>query len=152
MAKRPNYQRAPDDFRPGIVAPWPQDKAEPATVAARVKYIPSGEHKTYPSRKRLWTFDHRSHKAKCDHFAGDPWPELKATLQRAIETPVVSAEFRGEFPSRVWAYVNGILHEARLSNQQRGEYHGFPLEYPEQFPIDPHDLLRFAPRVTLAVI
>ena len=60
-------------------------------------------------------------------------------------------EFRGDFPSRAWVYINGVLHEARLTNQAIGEYHGFPLEYDEQFPEDPHDLLRNAPRVDIAV-
>ena len=48
-------------------------------------------------------------------------------------------------------YINSVLHEARLTNQAIGEYHGFPLEYDERFPEDPHELLRNAPRVAIAV-
>jgi hypothetical protein len=61
------------------------------------------------------------------------------------------AEFENEFPSRVWAYINGILHEARLHNVQLGEYHGFPLEFPEQMPIDPNGMLRKAPGEQIAI-
>lgn len=152
MAKRPSRQRGPEDFKPGIIAPWPAGKPLAAEVAARARYVPSGEHKNYPSPEGLWTLGSRSDKAKCHHFLEADWPRLVETLRQAIQAPVVNQEFRGDFPSRVWAYINGVLHEARLSNQQTGEYHGFPLEYPEQFPTDDHDLLRLAPRVTLAVV
>jgi hypothetical protein len=57
-----------------------------------------------------------------------------------------------QFPTRVWAYINGILHEAKITNSVTGEYHGMPLEYESQKPDDPHDLLRNAPRVTIPVI
>jgi hypothetical protein len=73
-------------------------------------------------------------------------------LQLAIAAPCVDEEFRGDFPARTWAYVNGVLHEARLSNKERGEYHAFPLEYEEQKPEDPHNLLIHAPHVTIPVV
>lgn len=152
IPKRPNHQRGPEDFKPGVIAPWPEDKPPPADVADRVRYLPSGEHKNYPSEQGLWTLGSRSDKAKCQHLSEHDWPRLVVTLRQAILAPVASQEFRGDFPSRVWAYINGVLHEARLSNQQTGEYHGFPLEYPEQFPTDRHNLLRLAPRVTFTVV
>jgi hypothetical protein len=43
------------------------------------------------------------------------------------------------------------LHEARLHNEQVGEYHGFPLEFAEQMPIDPNGILRNAPREQIAI-
>jgi hypothetical protein len=56
------------------------------------------------------------------------------------------------FPTRVWAYINDRLHEAKITNPATGEYHGMPLDYESQKPDDPHELLRNAPRVTLPVI
>lgn len=140
------------DFKPGIVVPWPDNKPPARDVSDRVTYIPSGEHKDYPSPDGRWTFDNRSDKAKCARLPEDQWPFVLAALRRAIRAAGVNQEFRGDYPSRVWARINGVLHEARLSNQQTGDYHAFPLEYPEQFPVDRHDLLRLAPVVTLTVV
>jgi hypothetical protein len=76
---------------------------------------------------------------------------LQRVLRRAINAGCVDVEFRGDFPSRAWAFINDTLHEARLTNQQTGEYHGFPIDYEEQYPLDPHDILRTAPRVQIPV-
>ena len=94
---------------------------------------------------------HHADKAKCAHFARSEWVRLQESLQEAIAAGCVNEEFRGGFPIRAWAYINGILHEARLSNRSNGEYHGFPLEYPEQIPSDPANLLRNAPRVEITI-
>lgn len=151
MAKRPKYQRPKEDFQPGVVAPNLPDAAAAQAIAARVRYIASGEHKNYPSPMGLWTIGHKIDKAKCDHIDPHNWALLERALREAITAGCVAAEYRGEFPARAWAYINGTLHEARLTNQTRGEYHGFPLDYPEQFPEDPHNILRNAPRVTIPV-
>ena len=46
----------------------------------------------------------------------------------AIPSPL----HRGGFPSRAWVWINGVLHEAHLTGN--GEYHGFPLDDPKQYP------------------
>jgi hypothetical protein len=74
-----------------------------------------------------------------------------AVLQDAIRAPCVDREFRGDFPARAWAFINGVLHEARLNNQVSGEYHGFPVEHEVQYPKDPDRLLKDAPRVEIPV-
>lgn len=74
---------------------------------------------------------------------------LQALLVEAICKRCVHRDFEGGYPRRVWAYVNGVLHEARLSNEGNGEYHGFPLEYEEQYPHDPNNVLRNAPRADI---
>lgn len=76
---------------------------------------------------------------------------LQVLLANAIKAPCIDADFRGDFPSRAWGYVNNVLHEARLHNETLGEYHAFPLDYAEQYPVDPFGLLRNAPRVELPV-
>lgn len=151
MGRRPRYQRQPDDFKPGSIAPWPFGKPPPESVAQRARYVASGEHKDYPSSDGLWTVVPKADKAKCARFARTEWHRLKEVLRQAISASCVHAEFRGDFPARAWAFINDVLHEARLSNRGNGEYHGFPLEYQEQWPDDPNDLLRNAPRASIAL-
>jgi hypothetical protein len=71
-------------------------------------------------------------------------------LRRAIVAGCVD-EFKKDFPSRVWAFINDTLHEARLHNEQLGEYHGFPLEFAEQWPDDPNGILGNAPREQIPI-
>jgi hypothetical protein len=151
MAKRPSYQRPPQDHKRAALAPWPDDKPSSQEVADRVRYVGSPEHKTYPSPAGQPRWRTRSDKARCDRFAEADWPVLEQALRDAIRTPCVDKEFRGDFPARVWAFINGILHEARLTNQMNGEYHGFPVEHELQYPRDPDQLLRNAPRVEIPV-
>jgi hypothetical protein len=152
MAKCPTFRRLADDFKPGVIAAWPADRPDPAFVAAQVRYRPSAEHKDYPSPTGSWTLGSaRSDKAKCARLAVAGWSAVQDALREAIRCGCVSRDFRGNFPSRVWAFVNGVLHEARLTNEGSGEYHGFPLQYEEQQPKDPDRLLRYAPHVTIPV-
>ena len=45
---------------------------------------------------------------------------FKKALQAAIEASCVHEEFRGNFPKRAWAYVNGVLHRgATLQSSER---------------------------------
>jgi hypothetical protein len=150
MGRRPRFQRAPDDFKPGRVIAWPADEATRQSLAARVHYAGDGDHKTYAAPNGEWIPSLRRGKAACWKFDQDGWPRLLRLHRRAIVAGCV-AEFRGDFPSRVWAYINGRLHEARLHNARTGEYHGFPLEYAEQMPIDPSKMLGNAPREQIAV-
>jgi hypothetical protein len=120
-------------------------------IAQRVKYVASGEHKDYPSRDGHWVVALKADKAKCDHFARSAWSQLQQLLRLAIVSTCTHEEFRGDFPARVWAFINGKLHEARLTNSETGEYHGFPLDYPEQWPDDPGNRLRNAPRASIAL-
>jgi hypothetical protein len=152
MGKRPTFRRVADDFKPGVIGTWPADRPDPMIVAAQVQYRPSAEHKNYPSSTGGWTLGPaKSDKAKCARFAEAGWPAVQDALREAIRCRCVSRDFRGNFPSRVWAFVNGDLHEARLTNEGSGEYHGFPLQYEEQQPKDPDRLLRNAPHVTIPI-
>jgi len=72
---------------------------------------------------------------------------LRKWLKQAIEGPCVSEEFRGEYPARAWIWVDGVLHEVRLSSETNGVYHGFPVEYEEAYPEDPLDKMKDCPHV-----
>ena len=150
MGKHSGFQRAPDDFKPGKLIAWEANGPTRQSLARRVRYSGNGAHKTYTSPNGEWTPCWRRGKASCWKFDQNDWPRLVDLLRRAIVAGCV-AEFQNDFPSRVWAYINDTLHEARLHNAQLGEYHGFPLEFPEQFPIDSNNILRNAPREQIAI-
>ncbi len=154
MRRKPSYVRDAVSFQPGVVAPWPAGHDPADKVAQDVHYRPSGEHKNHPSPNNLWTFGPRKGKALCDPFNEAQWPQPLEALRQAIRASCVSREFRGRFPSRVWVYIQRNdetrkLHEARLSNSGQGWYHGFPLQYEDQYPADPQGLLRNAPCVKI---
>jgi hypothetical protein len=92
----------------------------------------------------------RADEAKCDHYAEQQWPRLLDVLRRAIRGGCVS-NFRGPFPERAWAWINGVLHEARLTNEGTGDYHGFPINDKRQYP-EPIDEVEAAPRVEIPVV
>lgn len=148
MAARPQHRRA-QDFKPGIVSGWPADAGDAAAVAERASYVPDGKHKDYPAPGGEWTYFRNSEGSKCPAIPSDRWADVHAALRAAILAGIVGGEFRGVFPSRVWIYLNGRLCEARLSNRETGQYHGFPLDYEEHHPADPHGLLGQAPRIEL---
>jgi len=152
MTRPPRYQRPAHDFKPGRVAVRGGDHPHPDEIAKIVTYVGSGKHKDYPAPHGEWTPVHRPGGALCAHFAEAAWPRLLEALREAIRCECVQWEADKRFPSRVWAFINGTLHEARITNQGTGEYHGFPLECESQIPDDPHGHLRNAPRVEIPVV
>jgi hypothetical protein len=150
MGKRSQFQRAPDDFKPGKVIAWDADGPTRERLAVRVRYSGNGAHKTYTSPNGEWVPSLRRGKASCWKIDESDWPRLVILLRRAIVAGCVD-EFKRDFPSRVWAFINDTLHEARLHNEQLGEYHGFPLEFAEQWPADSNCILRNAPREQIPI-
>ena len=75
---------------------------------------------------------------------------LLDVLRRAIRAGCVS-EFGGAFPDRDWAWINGVLHEARITDKRTGDYHGFPVNDRRQYP-EPIDQVEAAPRVEIPVV
>lgn len=70
--------------------------------------------------------------SKCDQ----KWTLDLATkaLQEAIRAGLVSDDWRGDFPRYAWYQDGLVLYEAVLSNQERGSYHGYPLNGKEEWP------------------
>lgn len=144
MAKRPRFQHGIKRVR---ICEWPSDAPTSDELARRVTYTGSPKHKKYPSPAGPPA--KRSDAAECDRFAVADWPRLLEALRLAIREGCVG-EFRGSFPSRAWVWVNGVLHEARLTNEVTGDYHGFPLNDAIQYP-EPLDRVEAAPRVEIPV-
>jgi hypothetical protein len=144
MPRRPQYQRG---IKRGRIIDWPDGVGTPNQVADRVTYTGNAVHKTYPSPAGAPA--HRADKAKCGRYSAEQWPRLLEALQAAIRAGCVS-DFRGAFPERAWVWINDILHEARLTNEGTGDYHGFPVNDSRQFP-EPINRVEAAPRVQIAV-
>jgi hypothetical protein len=142
MAKRPKFHRG---IKRGRICDWPEGVGTPDEVAARVTYTGNPIHKTYPSPAGPPAL--RADEAKCDVYAAAVWPRLLDALRQAIRAGCVG-QFRGAFPSRAWVWINGVLHEARLTGD--GDYHGFPVNDRRQYP-EPEDRLENAPRVEIPV-
>ncbi len=145
----PAHQRREHDFKPGHVDRM--DLRVASQIAERVTYGGHGKHKDYPAPDHEWEPVHRIGTARCGRFSKSDWPQLQTLLREAICRSCVQLEAQSEFPVRVWAYINDRLHEARVTNRGIGLYHGFPLDFESQKPLDPHDLLRNAPRATIAI-
>jgi hypothetical protein len=146
--KRPGYIQHHHDIKPGKIVDWPEEAASPEEVSKKVSYKGNTQHKTYlsPAGHPALKWD----KSKCDKYAPNDWGKLQSLLQEAIRAACTS-EFDGDFPSRAWAFINGVLHEARLHNRDLGEYHAFPLNDECQYPT-PIERLDQAPDVTIQTI
>lgn len=103
-----------------------------AACAAQVRYVGSPEHKTFPTF--AGRMQARSDATKCPTHLRDP-DVISGWLADAIRQGNVSAAFDGGFPRYVWALPQGesSWYEARLTNQELGEYKGYPLD-PNQIP------------------
>lgn len=144
MARRPSFQHGIKRVR---ISEWPSGAAAPDDLADRVSYTGNPKHKTYPSPAGPPA--KRADAAKCDKYATADWPKLQCALRRAIRAQCVS-DFRGDFPFRAWVWINGVLHEARLTNEATGDYHGFPINDLSQYP-EPLERVEAAPRVEIPV-
>lgn len=103
-----------------------RDPAELESLAERVSYVGSPEHKDMPS------------------FAGQPRPradasicprsltrqheKVEAWLQEAVRRGTVGELWEGDFPRYVWFRDGTDVYEGRLVNRGLGEYKGYPLE------------------------
>jgi hypothetical protein len=142
MARRPTYKHG---IKRGRIIDWPEGVGTPAEIAERVTYTGNPVHKSYPSPAGPPAY--RADKTKCDRYDQEQWPRLLDALRTAIRAGCVS-EFRGSFPERAWVWINDVLHEARLTNEGTGDYQGFPVNDPRQFP-EPVDRVEAAPRVQI---
>jgi hypothetical protein len=149
MAKRPQYQRGPAEIKVGRIGVWPTDKPKQMEVAQRTSYTPSGEHKNYPSDTGAWTMSAKSSRTLCKKYTIQGFSKFNKGVEKAIGSTCISSEFRGDFPARAWIWVDNVLHELRLSNEELGQYHAFPVNYVEDYPEDPLERMKDCPRVTI---
>src|SRR5262245_60910545 len=115
MLKKPGHQQ--HGISRGRIVGWPVAAPRPEDVAALATFNGDNEHKTYDSPAGPPAL--KCDKAKCDQYEVSQWSNLQSVLRDAIMSGCVGP-FRGDFPYRAWAYINGVLHEARLTNQEQG--------------------------------
>lgn len=102
------------------------------TLAARVRYVGSPEHKDTPSfagHPRP-----RADASICDRRFLSMQPTLTQWLQDAIRKGAVGSQIEGDFPRYVWYKEDDVVYEARLVNREAGEYKGYALaetDWPE---------------------
>jgi len=125
--------------RKRAIAPWPEDKPDPADVAARTSYVGSAEHKTFPSPAGHPAL--RSDATRCDPRYTD-FELITRVLRQAITRRCTSSVFDGDFPKYVWGWLDDQLYEARLVNRDQGAYKAYPLEEAET-PKDEEGLLNW---------
>jgi hypothetical protein len=104
-----------------------------AGLAERVEYVGSAEHKDGPSfagHPRP-----RADASLCDPALSDQQERVTRWLRTAVRQRAVSATMDGEFPRYVWYWQQGIAYEARVTNRERGQYKGYPLNR-DEWPAD----------------
>jgi hypothetical protein len=100
------------------------------SLAARVSYVGSPEHKTFPSF--AGPPRPRADATKCDPTMADR-DVLTAWLRQAVADGHIGEPWEGDFPRYVWHLQDGVMYEGRLVNQELGQYKGWPLD-PDQWP------------------
>jgi hypothetical protein len=121
--------RAPRRKRPmrrAVVAP--PEGVDLRSLATRVRYVGSSEHKSFPSFAGPPKL--RSDASRCDPELTDP-SELTDWLRSGLTAGRVGAPWQGDFPRYVWYRHGDVCYEGRLTNQGAGEYKGYPLSETE---------------------
>ena len=101
-------------------------------ISEKVAYISSEYH----SKGEGGFVKRRKHPAasRCEDF----WTKEKAldALRGAVLAGHISDLFINGFPAKIWYKRDKMVYEAQLSNRATGEYHGFPLDDPDEWPVD----------------
>ncbi len=58
--------------------------------------------------------------------------DISTWLREAIANGDVGGPWEGQpYPQLAWRRVDGVVYEARLSNAEKGWYHGYPIDKTE---------------------
>src|SRR5262245_48426822 len=119
--------RAPKRRHPArrSIATTAPSRVDLALLAERVAYVGSSEHKSFPSF--AGSANLRADASKCDPKLADV-DELTGWLRDAIRAGDVGDLWEGDFPRYAWCRRSGVVYEARLVNQEQGQYKGYPLQ------------------------
>lgn len=126
--------RSPSIKRPRKGTILPAEERPESSVADRVTYVGSPEHKKSPSFAGVPR--PRADATICDPSFLGRQEELTGWLKTAIRNGAVGAPVEGDFPRYVW-YQNheGEVFIARLVNRGTGEYKGWQLHDREEWPL-----------------
>ena len=93
-------------------------------LAARVRYVGSAEHKSYPSEAGPPAL--RKDATPCDQTLGD-FETFSSWIASAIRKGRIGAPWEVDFPRYVWVLREQTWYEARLVNPIQGTYKGYEL-------------------------
>jgi hypothetical protein len=76
----------------------------------------------------------RPDKTLCDTAGIFKFADAQRWLQEGVRRGLISDNPQHGFPKHIWAVTDeGVVLEARLSNENPGDYHGYPLFEPDPF-------------------
>jgi hypothetical protein len=99
------------------------------SLAERVQYVGSPEHKDSPSfagQPRP-----RADATICDRSFVDRLDEINEWLMAAIRIGCVGAPWEEDFPRYAWYKDGDVVYEARLVNKGLGQYKGYAIQRDE---------------------
>lgn len=94
-------------------------------LAERVSYVGSPEHKDMPSL--AGQARPRADASLCERRLTKDFGLVTEWLREAVRRGAVGGFWEGGFPRYAWYKEGDVVYEARLINQARGEYKGYPL-------------------------
>ena len=129
MAERKHFNR-----KRRLVEPMPSQE-HLNDLASKVRYIGSPYHKRNPGDFGLTPpVQPRPDKTLCDEAGIVSVAEAQHYLEEGVRRGMISSTAQDGFPKHVWAVTNdGIVLEAKYSNEGPGYYHGYPLFKPDPF-------------------
>lgn len=132
-------RRSTNDFpKPDLADPQPHGQAE--TLASLVSYVGNPHHKRNPGDFGLQPPSApRLDRSLCDDVSIFQQSEATRLLREGARRGMISRTRtpNGDWPKQIWAVTDGgRVVEARIDNQARGSYHGYPME-----PNNPHAAL-----------
>ena len=100
-----------------------------------VRYTGNPGHKRNPGNFNLVPSSApRQNATLCDDAVVIKHQTALRLLRQGIRQGLISKQIRNSYPAQVWVVRNdGVVFEAQLENEERGEYHGYPLPLSDPF-------------------
>ena len=111
------------------------DRDELQRMETTAVYRPSPHHKAHSlSGARRAVPAPRPDKTICDGPSAGTHRNAIELLMAGFRRGMVSRQIRRGWPRNVWAVdEDGVVYEAQLSNEETGEYHGYPMKRDDGF-------------------
>lgn len=108
-----------------------RDKSLLKKTAERVNYVGSSEHKSEPGVIRQSRPRADASLCPTELHTKRGFTKITKWLRDAVSRGNVGHYWEGNFPRYVWYRDGETVYEARLTNREKGEYKGYPLEESE---------------------
>lgn len=118
-----------------IASPGAMTEQQRADLARGSRYTGNPVHKRNPGDYNLTPpVSPRPGKTLCDAGGQVLKDESKRLLDEGFTKGMVSERHRNGWPQNVWAVsAAGDVFEAQLENKDQGIYHGYPLQFDDDF-------------------